>query len=111
VQTFGELIDWWAELYGQKLRSKSWRFAAEKYLRPTLGPLQLRQVTPGAIEAVLVSLESSQAPKSINTLRGYVQTMFSRAIQCGVWAGVNPAAAVRRRKVPRRLRSGSSQKR
>ena len=105
LKTFGELLDWWARLYGAKLRSKGWRFSAEKHLRPALGALPLRQVTAGAIESMLAGFDGELAPKSINTLRGLAQTMFGRAIQAGQWHGANPVLAVRRRKVPKRLPS------
>ena len=43
------------------------------------------------------------SPKSLNGLRGNVHTIFARAIERGLWQGQNPAKAVKRRKVPRKV--------
>ncbi len=101
--TFGELLDWWRTDYGDKLRSPSMVLFAEKHLRDSLGTLPLGEVTSARLEGLLVAKDGALGPKSLNDLRGLVHRMFSLAIRRGLWAGVNPATAVGRRKVPRRI--------
>src|SRR5882672_2929713 len=43
------------------------------------------------------------SPKSINGLRGNIHTIFARAIERGLWHGLNLAKAVKRRKVARKV--------
>lgn len=104
-QTFAATVEcWWAE-YGQRLRSTTLRGFVDKHLLSDLGPLTLREVTPARIEQLLVARERSRAlsPKSINHLRGVLHRIFALAIKSGRWSDANPAAAVERRKVSKRL--------
>ncbi len=102
---FGELLDWYWENFGSELRSDGDRQSAEKHLRPALGQFTLSEITSARIDEVLSALADSLAPKSLNNLRGFVRTVFVKAAQRGLWSGLNPAIAVPRRKVPRRVAS------
>ena len=42
------------------------------------------------------------SPKSINNLRGYIQSIFKCAKRAGQFTGPNPVNDVRKRKVPKR---------
>jgi len=103
--TFGELLDWYEQNFAGQLRSQGDRLAAEKHLRPHLGALALPEVTAARIDEALCAAAAELAPKSLNNLRGFAQTVFSKAIQRGLWKGANPADAVPRRKVPKRAPS------
>jgi integrase len=70
-----------------------------------LGPLALPEVTAARIDEALSAAADALSPKSLNNLRGFAQTVFSKAIQRGLWKGANPADAVPRRKVPKRAPS------
>lgn len=100
--TFGELFNWWMQEYGSKLRGDFEGFF-RKRLVTKLDRCPLQEVTSARIEGLLQSQSSELAEKSLNELRGCVHTLFRRAAERGRWQGLNPAIAVRRRKVPRRL--------
>ncbi len=102
--TFGELLDWYAQNFAGQLRSQGDRLAAEKHLRPRLGALAIPEVTTARIDEAL-SAAADLSPKSVNNLRGFAQTVFSKAIQRGLWKGASPVDAVPRRKVPKRAPS------
>ena len=103
--TFGELMDWWWERHGCRLRSTTIKVFLEKHLRKPLGDVPIRDVTSERFDRLLASKEKTLAPRSINHIRAVVHRMFKLASQpgVGIWSGVNPIAAVPRRKVARRL--------
>jgi len=107
--TFSDLMDWWWGEYGCRLRSDSIRPTLEKHLRGPLGSLLLIEVTSARIEELLNARAESPnhqdglSPETLNKLRMAMHRMFSLAIRTGRWHGPNPAAAVQRRKVPKRL--------
>jgi integrase len=101
--TFAELIDLWWDEYGSNRRSKTVKPFADKHLRAPLGKLLLAEVTPARIESLLNTKAAELAPKSLNHLLALVRMLFSIATLFGRWAGPNPAAAVKRRKVPKKL--------
>jgi integrase len=103
--TFGDLLEWYEQHFAGQLRSQGDRLAAEKHLRPRLGTLALPEVTAARLDEALSAVEDALSPKSLNNLRGFAQTLFSKAIQRGLWKGANPADAVPRRKVPKRAPS------
>jgi len=101
-QTFGEAMDlWWFE-HGKRLRSPTIHRFMEKHLRPELGPLQLSQVGD-KLEALLNARVQSLGPESLNHLRAAVHRVFAFLTRRGAWKGANPAVAVPRFKVPKRL--------
>ncbi len=100
--TFAELFEWWWVEYGSKLRGDSEGFLRKRLL-PTLGRLPIVEVTAAKIEGVLQAMVLELSPKSLNDLRGKLLTIFSRAKERGLWQGLNPAEAVKRRKVPRKV--------
>lgn len=100
--TFGQLFDWWMTEYGCKLRGAFEGFLRKRLL-PKLDKLPLQEVTSSRIEGLLQAQSGELAPKSLNELRGAIHTIFRRATQRGLWQGMNPAAGVEKRKVPRKL--------
>ncbi len=100
--TFGELMDWWWQEFGRRLRSHTIRSFAEKHFRASLGPLPLTSVTAAKIESVLRKPEDLSA-ESLNHLRAFTHRLFALAQRHGLWTGSNPAGAVPRFKVAKRL--------
>jgi integrase len=101
--TFGELVDWWWEGYGRKLRSQTVMAFIKKHLLPVLGSLPLIEVTSSRLEELLNNKDDELSPKSVNALHQNVHRIFSLAVRRGLWRGDNPALLVERRKVPKRL--------
>lgn len=103
--SFGELMDWWWERHGRRLKSPTIRGFIEKHLRAPLGDVPMLQVTAERFDKLLSDKEGELAPKSLNHLRAITHRMFALASLPGVglWSGPNPIAAVPRRKVPKRL--------
>ena len=99
--TFGELMDWWWEQKGKTLRSNAPRYLIRKHLRPTLGPLPLREVTAARIQRLLADKSKELAPKSLNDLRAFIFNFYEVARKPGgPWEGrPNPVADVDRFKV------------
>jgi len=100
--TFGELMDWWWQDFGRRLRSHTIRSFAEKHFRASLGPLPLTNVTAAKIESVLRKREDLSA-ESLNHLRAFAHRLFALAQRRGFWTGSNPASAIPRFKVAKRL--------
>jgi integrase len=88
--------------YGSKLTGDVEGFL-RKRLVSCLDRLPLQEVSPPKLEDLLQSQSEELSAKSLNELRGAVHTIFKRATQRGLWHGPNPAAAVERRKVARKL--------
>ena len=105
TMSFGELLDWYAENFGQLNRWQLMGTFVANHLRPTLGTLSIPEVTGARIAALLNSKRDTLAPKSINHLRTGIHVIFNSAIKRGLWQGENPAREVPRMKVPRRLPS------
>ena len=106
VMTFGQLYDWWWAEYGSKrrgLKNDTIDAFNRKRLLPILGPLAVREVTSAKIEEMLQSHVEELTPASLNHLRGAVRIVFGKAIKRGMAVGLNPAAGVEKRKVPRRV--------
>jgi len=100
--TFGELFNWWMKDYGSKLRGGFEGFLRKRLVRK-LEKFPIQEITSARLEGVFQSQSEELAPKSLNELRGYVSTIFRRAAERGLWHGINPADAVRRRKVDVKL--------
>ena len=103
TMNFGELLDWYAENFGQLHRWQLMGTFVANHLRPELGQLTIPEITGPRISALLNSKRETLAPKSINHLRTGVHVIFASAIKRGLWQGANPAREVPRMKVPRRL--------
>jgi integrase len=100
--TFGELYEFWRTQYGVHLRGNIDSFL-KKRLVNQLDKLPLQEVSSAKLEGLLQSHAKELSEKSLNELRGFVHTLFRRATQRGLWFGLNPAAAVEKRKVQRKL--------
>jgi integrase len=101
-RSFGELFEWWWSEYGSRQRGDMGSFL-RRHLLLGLGKLSAASVTTARIEELLQARADALSPKSLNTLRGALHTIFAKATKRALWAGANPAAAVERRKVPRKL--------
>ncbi len=105
--TLLELLSWWLETYVKQGSPKNYgRLVGVVRLHfgdADLGQLRLTEVTSGVLEEVLQDKASELSPATVNHVRSYVCTAFSRAIRAGKWNGRNPALEVRPRKVPKRL--------
>ena len=100
--TFGVAMDlWWSE-HGRRLRSHTIRRFMEKHLRAELGPLPLSKVGE-RLESLLNAKVGALGPESLNHLRAAVHRVFAFLTRRGAWKGANPAFAVPRFKVPKRL--------
>lgn len=100
--TFDEAADlWWSE-HGRRLRSHTIRRFMQKHLEAELGPLPLSQVGE-RLESVLNAKVGALGPESLNHLRAAVHRVFAFLTRRGAWKGANPAFAVPRYKVPKRL--------
>ena len=101
AMTFAELFEWWWGAYGSKQHGDT-----EQFLRKRLAGLwrfALPEVASARIENLLAQHSDELAPKSLNTLRGAINTIFGKAIKRARWVGLNPAVAVERRKVTRKV--------
>jgi hypothetical protein len=101
-QTFTSLFEWWWTEYGSRHRGDMGSFL-RRHLLIGLGKLAAVSVTSARIEEFLQARVDDLSPKSLNTLRGALHTIFAKAAKRGRWQGLNPATAVERRKVPRKL--------
>ena len=101
-RTFAELFEWWWGEYGSRQRG-DWESFLRKHLVQGLGSRSTASMTTARIEEFLQARVDCLSPKSLNTLRGVLHTVFGRAIKRGLCSGTNPAAAVERRKVPQKI--------
>ena len=103
--TLRELLAWWLETYVEKAPSgeRTANVVRRNFFESELAPLRLAELTPGKVEGFLQSRTETLSPSSLNHLRSYLATAFNRARRAGRWNGANPALAVPRRKVPKRL--------
>jgi integrase len=102
--TFGVLLRWWLKTYSAESPSHDRnRSTIEKhFLGAEVAELRLQDVTPAVVEMFLQGKASQLAPQTVNHLRRFILTAFNRARRAGRWSGVNPAAEVRARRVPKR---------
>src|SRR6266568_20653 len=101
-EMFEDLFTWWWDEYGRRRRSPTIEQFARKNLFPTLGTVRVREVTAAKLEALLNAKADQLAPGSLNHLRALVHVIYAKAIKRAKWTGINPAAGVDRRAVPRR---------
>ncbi len=105
--TLLELLSWWLETYVKPGSPKNYKrlagVARRHFADAELGRLRLMEVTAGTIEEFLQAKSSEVSPATVNHIRSYLCTAFSRAIRAGRWSGRNPALEAQPRKVPKRL--------
>lgn len=102
IVTFGELMEkWWAE-HEPLLRSKTIQPFARKHLLRSLGHKPLGEVTPGVLEELLNKLRQTLSPQSCLHLRSYVSKLFKFAARRDLWRGANPAAGLKKMKIPKK---------
>ncbi len=102
--TFGHLVQWWLETYSKPMSSHSRNesYARRHLMSSVLAMLPVPRVAASDIETFLQSKVGALSPKSINNLRGYIQSIFSCATRAGQFNGPNPVTDVRKHKVPKR---------
>ncbi len=103
-ETFGELLSWWLETYSSGTPSHRRNTSSvRRHLVPSsLAKIPAAALNSGQLEAFLQAKSSEIGPNTINHLRAFVSAAFTAAKRAGRFEGPNPAAGVRRRKVPRR---------
>ena len=104
--TFATLMEWWLATYsrGSPSHDRNEPVVRKHLLDSALAPLPLVAVTAAKLEEFLHAKGQEElSPQSVNHLRGFISRAFNAARRTGRYAGPNPAAAVRRRRVPRRL--------
>ncbi|MFC1610707.1 tyrosine-type recombinase/integrase [Myxococcota bacterium] len=104
-QTIDELMDWWLTTYSKGTPSHEVnQYAVRKHLIGTsLSKISLAALTSGEIERFIQAKSKKLAPGTLNHLRKYLVTAINRAREAGLFNGPNPAARVKRRRVPRAL--------
>ncbi len=103
--TLAALLEWWLDTYSKGTTSHGRNESAVRrnLINTELGTLHLVDVTSGKIETYLQSRAGDLSPQTLNHLRRFLVTAFNKARQAGRWTGTNPALAVPRRRVPKRL--------
>ncbi|MGH7867242.1 MAG: tyrosine-type recombinase/integrase, partial [Candidatus Dormibacteraceae bacterium] len=99
---FSQMIDYWWENFGTKLKSGSIKLFVEKHLRKSLGPLFEHEVR-ARLESLLSSKQGQLQPKSINHLRGIVRRIIRVSKRKGLWHGPDPVGDVAPQKVTKRI--------
>jgi integrase len=102
--TLDALLEWWLKTYSKGTPSHERNESTVRLhlIGSSLGALRLADVTSGKVEVFLQEKTATLGPQSINHVRRFLITAFNRAKRAGKWEGVNPAADVERRKVPKR---------
>ncbi len=102
--TVEALLQWWLDTYAKGTPSHSRAVSTIRchFFGSHLGGAKVADVRAGAIEVFLQGKADTLAPQSLNHLRRYLLSAFSCARRAGRFMGENPAAEVKRRKVPKR---------
>jgi integrase len=102
--TFGALLRWWLKTYSAKSPSHDRNVATieKHFLAAEIAQLRLQDVTPAVVEVFLEEKAGHLAPQTLNHIRRFIVTTFNRARRSGRWTGLNPAADVQPRRVPKR---------
>ena len=103
--TVHALLRWWLDTY---VAGKTWASREEDRFRLYFESTDLVRLPVAALTTARLELflqhwtHEGLAPSSINRLRAMVSTAWNRARKAGLVHGVNPAADVESRKVPKR---------
>jgi integrase len=102
--TIEGLMAWWLTTYSVHTASHERNVCniRRHFTHCTLATLPLRQANSAAVETFLQGKVDGLSAGSINHLRMYLHRAFAAAIRAGLFEGANPAANVKRRKVPKR---------
>jgi integrase len=102
--TLAELLRWWLKEYSAGMPSHATNVSAVELhlVAAAIGVQRVPAVTSGDLEQLLHDKGRSLAPETVNHLRGYVSRAYNTARRAGLYKGPNPAAEVRKRRVPRR---------
>ncbi len=98
--TFDEFFEKFIEDYAKVHHSAGWlmtdRLMNEKYLRPTLGPRQLRDIHPVDVQRVMREmLKQGRAKSYANRVRALLHKVFTEAVKTYRYLAINPVSSVR----------------
>lgn len=101
--TLWTLVDWWLKKHVSKRSITRTRSFMEVHVKhEPHGALPLRMATAAVLDPYLDKLEADgYAPATLNLLRAYLISTFTRAKKATLWAGDNPISNTKRREVPR----------
>src|ERR1019366_9900596 len=104
-RTLRELLSWWLATYSKPSASHQRNVSTlnANLMESELADLRLAEITAGRIETFLQKRSEAVGPQTINHLRRFIGTAFTRAKQAGKWSGPNSAKEVARGKIPKRL--------
>ena len=101
--TVEELLRWWLQEYSCGSPSDTTNQSAiAKHLvcsSSELGGLRLVDLKSGHVEKFIQRKSREVSPQTVNHLRGYLNRAFNRAIETGRYAGINPVAKTKKRRV------------
>jgi len=102
--TLAQLMEWWLERYSSGTPSHERNvYTVNAHLPGSeLGQMRLAEVRPGHIETFLQQKAGSLSAQTVNHLRRFLVSGFSRAIDAGRWSGSNPAKLTKARRVHRK---------
>lgn len=104
TKTVKELFHWWLENFSAKSPSHYKNVhTIEKNFIDKFADLKISELKRTDVEQFLVAKSQTLAPQTVNHLRRFLGTAFAKAIENGVFVGINPVVAVKRRKVPQRV--------
>ena len=104
--TLGDLCEWWLlhRCPNPSIRGGALAGLKLHIIGGEVGKLPLARVRTQHLDEVLHQLaKKGKAPATLNNLRAQLHTVFAKAKKAGRWVGENPAAALERRKVPKRV--------
>ncbi len=102
--TLTDLVKWWLKDHVPTTPSGDITRAvmAKHWINTPLGADPLDRITTAALERALTAKKGISA-NTVNHLRAYLSSAYSKAIRSGHWLGDNPVTLVTRRKVTRTM--------
>lgn len=102
--TLWELCQWWLEHRCPEASRYRETNRLRRYIgEHPIGALPLARVTPAAIDERLYEMSrAGLSPRSVNSVRRVLGTVFRRAIKAEKWHAANPIERVDPREVPKR---------
>ncbi len=103
--TLADLCRWWLKERCPAASLGGATSGLQKHVvRGDVGKVPLARLRTSHMDDLLHQLErDGAAPATLNNLRALLHVVFAKAKKAGRWVGDNPAAAVERRKVPKRV--------
>jgi integrase len=103
--TLAKLAQWWLDTYsaGTSSHTRNVSSVTLHIIGSRIASLPASEVTAPVIESYLQSGVAGRSPQTLNHIRSFLVRIFGRARKQGLYQGENPANAVTRRKLPKRL--------